>query len=542
MKIALAQVSPGIGDLKSNLLLIQEKIQQAITQGASMIVFPEMCLTGYPALDSLTQPSFVQKSFELLDQLILDSLNHDLCVVLGAPSPSSGIKGIFNSAICFSNGKILAKHDKFLLPNYDVFDDHRYFDSGESITTFSFNNYQFGILICEDSWNHPTEPTIYNTPYSPPSFSEPLDAIFVLQASPFQVPSQRTDQLSSVAKTAKCPVFSVNQVGSYDHIIFDGQSTVISSSGDIHHQLESFKEVQDVVDFPLDPSPSFSTTDDTQRLHQALIRGIQDYVKRSGFTHVLIGLSGGIDSALTCALASQALGPEKVHTISMPSRFSSSETIKAAKDCADLCRVSHEVIPIDNLYKEFAKQLNYDEDALNTPSLAFENVQARIRGTILMTRSNELNSLVLTTGNKSELAIGFCTQYGDMCGALAVIGDLYKSQVYSLSEYINQTNTMIPEFIINVPPSAELKFDQKDSDRLPDYAILDPILKFILEEKKSRQWIINKGFDKDTVDWVLTMIQRNEYKRFQAPPVLKTSAKAFGPGRRYLVTSSQFSD
>ena len=536
MKVACAQINPTIGDFRGNLDKVLSFSRRAKEAGCALAVFPEMCLCGYPPMDLLEQDSFVEENLKTLRTLQGDA-PRGMGIVVGYVdrNRSRPGKGLLNVASLISDGRVLHTQAKTLLPTYDVFDEARWFEPADRRTVVSFAGERIGIAICEDLWWDGENAPGLRYPVDP--IAELLDAgatlIVAPTASPFHAgkPATRLELFSRVGKASGVPVVYVNIVGGNDNLIFDGQSMVTSREGKLIYMGAAFEEELAFVDIaaacPEVPLPA----DAWAQIEGALVLGIRDYVRKCGFTRVHLGLSGGIDSALVATLAVEALGSDKVDVFGLPSRYSSEGSVNDARDLARNLGLTLKLLPIDEIFGSYLTSLAPVFDG-RPPDITEENIQARIRGTLLMAYSNKFNSLLLTTGNKSELAVGYCTLYGDMSGGLAVIGDLLKGQVYGLARSINKRKLIIPEPIFIKAPSAELRPDQTDQDSLPPYEVLDAILEKYLVGNMSAEEIAGNGFAPDLVRSVLRMVDKAEYKRRQAPPVLKVSPKAFGTGRR----------
>ena len=544
MKIACGQIDPTIGDFGGNVEKVVSFAGKAKEAGCALAVFPELCLCGYPPMDLLEYERFVEENLKALRNLQARA-PHGIGIIVGYVdrNRSRPGKALLNVASLLSDGKIIHTQAKTLLPTYDVFDEARWFEAAESRTVVPFAGERLGIAICEDIWWE-TEPAP-GLRYPVDPVAELLDAGATLivspSASPFhpQMPGIRLDLLSRIGATSGVPVVYVNTVGANDNIVFDGQSLVTSADGTLLHVGRAFEEELAVVDtsargpevpLPADPLP---------QIEGALVLGIRDYVRKCGFSRVHLGLSGGIDSALVAVLAVEALGPDKVDVFGLPSRYSSEGSLADARALSDALGTRFRILSIEEIFGSYLRTLAPAFEGKN-PDITEENIQARIRGTLLMAWSNKFNSLLLTTGNKSELATGYCTLYGDMSGGLAVIGDLLKMQVYALARSINARKPLIPEAILTKAPSAELRPDQKDQDSLPPYETLDAILERHLVKNLSVEQIAECGFDTNLVQSVVTMVEKAEYKRRQAPPVLKVSPKAFGTGRRVPIARKLF--
>lgn len=541
MKIALAQINTHIANFDLNKKKIIEYIKSAEEQKAELVVFPELSVCGYPPGDFLGFDSFIEDCEKAIQEIASHCLKTG--VIVGAPyrNTKGAGKKLFNAAYFLHNGTIEKVVCKTLLPNYDIFDEYRYFEPNTAFRLLPFKGHRIALTICEDIWN------IYTPFYT----ANPMDELTKLQpdiminisASPFSYnhKKQREEVLKKNAIKYRIPVMLVNQVGGQTDVIFDGGSTVMGSNGNIIGQLDLFKE--DLRFFELEEVMTSVTHQEqiiqfskTELIYQALLLGIKDYFGKMGFKKAIIGLSGGIDSALVLVLLQHALGKENVKALLLPSMFSSDHSITDAVELAKKLDIEYEIIKISDVFNQY-------EDTLKpyfigtTFNIAEENLQSRIRATLLMAFSNKFGNMLINTSNKSEMAVGYGTLYGDMCGGFSVLGDLYKTEIYELAEFLNKDGIIIPENIITKPPSAELKPDQKDTDSLPPYDILDPILYQYVDKQVSEQEIIALGFEKETVQRVIRMVNANEFKRFQAPPVLRVSDKAFGIGRRMPIVA-----
>ncbi len=534
MKLILAQINPLVGDIEGNTKKIIRLIHQARKKQGDLVIFPEMAVLGYPPRDLLELPLILEKSQKAIEQIAKEST--DLAVLVGciAPNPDRVGKTLYNAAYWLEEGKIRQILHKSLLPFYDVFDETRYFESGTRWETVDFGGMTIGVSVCEDIW---TDPSLWKRPFyqvDPVAQLVGLGSkvLINISASPYCMGKyqQRRQMLEKLARQNQVAVVYVNQVGGNDELIFDGGSMVVDSQGDLVARAPFFKEGLTVVDLQNKPLQNYKEPDELDLLAQALICGLKDYVRKCGFKKAALGLSGGIDSALVAALAVKALGSQNVLGLLLPSRYTSRESIRDALALAKNLKIKTKIIPIHDIHLAYEKKIrkifgNKKQDATE------ENIQARIRGNLLMALSNKEGYLVLSTGNKSELAVGYCTLYGDMSGGLSVIADVPKTDVYELSRRFKS----IPSTILTKAPTAELKLNQKDQDILPPYEVLDGIIKAYVEELKSPEEIVSAGFDKKTVAQVLAMIHRNEYKRRQAAPGLKVTSKAFGMGRRFPI-------
>jgi NAD+ synthase/NAD+ synthase (glutamine-hydrolysing) len=540
VKIALGQINPTIGNFTGNSKKIIESARQALDLGAQMVLFPELAVCGYPPRDLLEKPAFVERSQQVVNEIA--RAVPQITVICGFVSPAKVETGksVMNSAAVLREGSVRFVQSKMLLPTYDVFDESRYFDPAESQKLLPFCGKQFALTICEDAWNdkHFWHRRLYRVDPVDELLNAGGNMVLNISASPFHLGKRelRRQMLETIARDNKVPVVFVNQVGGNDSLVFDGSSMVIAPDGRIVAQAKSFDE--DLILFDTETmrgNMREQTPAGDPSAYAALVLGTRDYVRKCGFRKVILGLSGGIDSALTAAIAVDALGKENVTGIAMPSQYSSEHSIKDARELACKLGIRFEVIPIREIFDQYRTALapifaELPEDVTE------ENIQSRIRGNILMAMSNKFGELVLTTGNKSELGVGYCTLYGDMVGGLAVISDVPKTMVYSLSRYVNSLKPVIPQSTIDKPPSAELRLGQKDSDTLPPYEVLDNILEDFVEDYRTAEQIASeRGYDVKLVRDVVRMIERSEYKRQQAAPGLKVTPKAFGLGRRFPI-------
>ncbi len=537
MKIALIQHNPVIGDFATNSKKILSACKRAESAGATLAILPELAICGYPPQDLLDHKSFLTAHDDALDRLLTQL--PEMTVILGClelrTSDNDG-KKLYNSAFVLQNGKVVQKVQKQLLPTYDVFDEKRWFEPGEQTSGFWVQGIHFGITVCEDIWH--SEIREYQRDPVAELFhgEEQIDCLINISASPFQRDKEnvRLRLFSSICRTYNVPLLYVNQVGGQDSLLFDGGSLAMDASGEVRAKAESF--VEDILLVESESwqgrvaEPSADTS--VAAVHDALVMGIYDYVHKCGFRSVVLGLSGGIDSALTASLAAKALGAENVLGVALPSPYSSDDSMEDALALATNIGMPFEVLPISELFQTFQKTLHPLFAGL-AEDLTEQNLQARIRGNLLMALSNKFGHLLLSTGNKSEMAVGYCTLYGDMNGGLAVLADVPKQLVYELSRYVNRNKEIIPVRTLTKPPTAELKPDQCDQDDLPDYPILDQILELHLEEHMGVEEIVEHGFARELVNDILRRVRLNEYKRKQAPMGLKVTSKAFGYGRRY---------
>ena len=537
MKLALAQINTTVGDFAGNLALIRKAYARGMADGAELVVAPELAITGYPPRDLLLKSGFIEGNLAALTELAQSVGEVGLVVGhVGVNEKHPGRQAV-NAVSLLHHGKVAATRTKTLLPTYDVFDEDRYFEPAPDNTPVEFNGRKLGLTICEDVWND------YSFWADPRYRANPVDGlvkqgaevIVNVSASPWNLGKEgmRREMLASLATNAQRPVVYCNAVGGNDELVFDGGSLALNAQGEVLAAGAQFTEALVAVD--LDGTvQAVSEPQEMALLHDALVLGVQDYLGKCGFRSAVIGLSGGIDSAVTAALAVKALGAENVRGISMPSAYSSQGSLDDSAALAANLGIQYDVIPIHAGFEMMKTSLepifgDRPEDVTE------ENMQARLRGLILMAASNKFGSLVLTTGNKSELAVGYCTLYGDMCGGLAVISDVPKTKVFELAHWINRDEVIIPEATITKPPSAELRPDQKDQDSLPPYEVLDAILERYVVESQSVSEIVTSGFDEATVKRIVRLIDLNEYKRRQAAPGLKVTSKAFGVGRRIPV-------
>jgi NAD+ synthase (glutamine-hydrolysing) len=538
MKILAAQINPTVGDLIGNRKKIVEAIKNGCQNQADIVLFPELALTGYPPEDLLLLPHFIASTAEQLEEIIAATKGIIAIVGLPRPNPHGLEKKLFNSAAIIQDGKLLCYADKILLPTYDIFDERRYFEPGNHVCILNIKGKKIGITICEDLWQHSgfVELTKYRRdPILELKDSKP-DLVLNLSASPFSHSkyNKRFKVCQKIAKTLDCPILLCNQVGANDSVIFDGYSLYTTPDG-MQQAAIGFKEEEMWVDTDSKEKGHIKKRDEWQDLYQALALGVHDYFKKIGFKKACLGLSGGIDSALVACIAVEALGAQNVCALFMPSRFSSLESRRDAELLAKNLEIEFHVISIEEPFESYLKLLTPQFKGLPADATE-ENLQARIRGMILMAFSNKFGHIVLSTGNKSEMAMGYATLYGDMCGGLGVINDVTKGQVNNLSKWINRESEIIPWHTITRAPSAELRPDQKDSDTLPEYEILDNVMQAYIEEHCSAQQISDQfGYSLELVEDLIRRIHQNEYKRRQAPPGLRVSEKAFSVGRRFPI-------
>jgi NAD+ synthase (glutamine-hydrolysing) len=543
MKITLAQLNPVVGDVRGNLAKVVATLERE-HQHSDLIVFPELFLVGYPPRDLLEKPALLRQVQEALACLVgLSARYPDTGILVGAPQPTGRDtgKGLCNCAVLIHRGEVRLRQAKSLLPTYDVFDETRHFDPAGEVRVVPFKDEVLGISVCEDAWYDPE--LWFRRLY-------PLDPIRVeaeggatvlinISASPFQVGKEelRHRLLQPHARKYGVPLVYVNQVGGNDELIFDGRSLALDKAGEAIAVLPGFREAVVTVDLAQPGAPGrYRPEEKIATVYEALVLGLRDYLGKCGFTQAVVGLSGGVDSAVTCCLAAAALGRENVLGVLMPSPYTSRDSIDDSLSLAGNLGVQTRIIPITPIYRSYREALAMPLK-LGEIEVTLENIQARIRGNILMAISNKEGHMVLSTGNKSELAVGYCTLYGDMSGGLGVLADVPKTMVYELAAYLNRGQEIIPAQIIKKAPSAELRPDQKDQDTLPPYDILDRIMNYYLTEGRAYDDIVKLGFEAQTVQWVIRTIDRSEYKRRQAAPGLKITSKAFGMGRRIPIAA-----
>ena len=538
MKIALCQLNYTIADFEGNTSQIIDAIKKAEQNECDLAVFSELSICGYPPDDLLDYAHFIKNCQKAIETIL--PFTQKTAVIIGCPTPNNHSSGraLFNSALLLHEGKTIATRHKTLLPTYDIFDEARYFEPNTSFECIAFKGHKIALTICEDLWDeteflnykqHPLQELVKQNP----------DFIINIAASPYNQykKEQRLKILSDQCKKAQLPLIYVNQVGAHTDVIFDGNSKVINNNGDVVLSLNSFDiDFQTVTIANLPSKVENRSESNIAQIYEALIFGIRNYFQKMGFTKAILGSSGGIDSAVVQALMSEAIGGEKVLAMMMPSEFSSEGSVNDAVQLSKNLNNPYEIIKIAPIFDAFQSSLKtqFEGTAFN---LAEENMQARSRAILLMAMSNKHNYILVNTSNKSEMAVGYTTLYGDMCGSLSIIGDLYKTEVYQLAQYINREQEIIPNEIIYKAPSAELRPNQKDSDSLPEYDLLDKILYEYIENREFAETIIAMGFDTDTVKRIIKLVNNNEFKRFQAPPILRISSKAFGRGRRIPLVS-----
>jgi len=549
MKIALAQLNYHIGNFESNTAKIIEHIQKARTNGADLVVFAELCVCGYPSRDFLEFDEFIDLCEASAQKIAKEC--HGIACIIGLPTPNTRPAGkdLNNSAYFIEEGKVKAVANKALLPNYDIFDEYRYFEPSTEFNCIEFKGHRIALTICEDLWNTIENPLYVTRPMDILITQKP-DVMINIAASPFSYNrnEERIEILRDNAKRYQLPLLYVNNVGAQTELIFDGGSFVFDNTGKLIDEMPYFEESvayytldnKGAITFEHPATLRLEKQSDIEQIHKGIILGIRDYFHKSGFKQAILGLSGGIDSAVVCALAAEALGPKNVMAVLLPSHFSSDHSIKDAEDLVNNLGCLSETIAIKNVTDAFEATLSPQFKGLPF-NIAEENIQSRSRAVLLMAMCNKFGYILLNTSNKSEAAVGYGTLYGDMCGGLSVIGDVFKTQVFELARYINRDKEIIPINSIVKPPSAELRPDQKDTDSLPEYDILDKILKMYVEERQSSAGIIKMGYDEATVHRVIRLVNISEHKRYQTPPILRVSPKAFGMGRRMPIVGKYLS-
>lgn len=545
MKVALAQLDYHIGNFEQNVAKIIASIKRAKEEGAELVAFSELAICGYPPRDFLEFASFIKECEKGIEKIATECVG--IAAIVGGPSVNPDLlgKNLFNSAYFLADGKVQKVLHKSLLPTYDIFDEYRYFEPGKKREIVKYKGHKIAITICEDIWDIEEDPMYILCPMDELAKDKP-DFMVNISASPFDYnhANERRRVVKFNASKYGIPCFYVNHVGAQTELIFDGGSLIANAQGEIADEMAYFEEDFKIYDSEVLKSGHEKYTQEPASkislIHDAIVLGIKDYFRKLGFKQAIVGLSGGIDSAVTVVLAVEALGAENVRVLLMPSQFSSQHSID---DSLELCKnigIQQNIIPIEDIYKSFDKELKpiFGDLPFN---VAEENIQARIRGVLLMAVSNKFGNILLNTSNKSEAAVGYGTLYGDMNGGLSVLGDIYKTEVYELAEYINRSSEVIPRNIITKPPSAELRPNQKDSDSLPEYEDLDEILYHYIEKREGPKEIIAMGYDEQLVLRILRLVNVNEYKRYQTPPMLRVSPKAFGMGRRMPIVGKYLS-
>jgi len=545
MKIAVAQLNFHIGNFEGNVKKMLKAVATAKKQGADIVCFSELATCGYPPRDFLEFDDFIQLADEAVQTLAKAAKG--IAIVVGSPSKNPVVEGkdLYNSVYFLAKGKVQHVQHKTLLPTYDIFDEYRYFEPASEFKIVKYKDKRIALTVCEDIWNIGNDNPMYDICPMDELMPQKPDFMINVSASPFNYnhANNRIHVLKSNVERYKVPIFYINHAGAQTEIVFDGGSLIMSPNGNVFEELPYFKEA--VKTFSLTEVKKGKTSkvqpkNKMKLVHDAIVLGVKDYFGKLGFKKAILGLSGGIDSALTAVLATKALGKDNVRVVLMPSQFSSDHSIKDAEDLAKNLGIQYDIVPIKSVYKSYLKLLKpmFGDLPFN---ITEENIQARIRGMILMAMSNKFGNIVLNTSNKSEAAVGYGTLYGDMCGGLSVIGDLYKTEVFELCRWINRRKEIIPNNTIVKPPSAELRPNQKDSDSLPDYDILDEILFQYIEKTQGPKEIIEMGFDPKLVRRILRLVNINEFKRYQTAPMIRVSSKAFGMGRRMPIVGKYLS-
>ncbi len=546
MKITLAQLNYHIGNFEGNFQSIQKAIEQAKADGADIVLFGELAVCGYPPRDFLEFEDFIKQGQEVVERV--KAISQGIAVVLGAPSVNPVVEGkdLYNSAYFIADGEIKAVVHKTLLPTYDIFDEYRYFEPNTEFKVVEYKGKKIAITICEDIWNIGNENPLYKVCPMDELMPQQPDFMLNLSASPFDYDhaDSRIAVLKANCERYQVPIFYCNHVGSQTEVVFDGGSLIMSPNGSVFDEMTYFEEQSKTYD--LEAVESYNGQDNGQEkdrialIHAAIVLGIKDYFGKLGFKKAILGLSGGIDSAVTLELAARALGSENVRAVLMPSKYSSDHSVNDSIELAENLGCPYDIISIQDVFDQYLTTLGPTFEGTEE-NVTEENIQARIRGNYLMAISNKFGYIVLNTSNKSEAAVGYGTLYGDMCGGISVIGDVYKTDVYALARYANRNGEVMPENIITKPPSAELRPDQKDSDSLPDYDILDKVLFEYIEHRKGPKELVAMGFEKALVDRILRLVNMSEYKRYQTPPMIRISPKAFGMGRRMPIVAKYLS-
>ena len=541
MRIAIAQINYHIGNFEGNFKKMQAAVERAKADRADIVCFSELATVGYPPRDFLMFEDFIEQSEALIEQLC--GLTTDIAIVVGAPTRNPVVEGkdLYNSAYFIADGEVKFVQHKTLLPTYDVFDEYRYFEPASEWGVVEYKGKRIALTVCEDIWNIGNENPLYTICPMDQMMPHRPHLMLNVSASPFSYThaEERLHVLRANCERYQLPIFYINHCGAQTELIFDGGSVVMSPNGKVFTELPYFQE--HLQTFELDDILKNETAQTREKdkitlIHDALVLGIRDYFGKIGFKSAILGLSGGIDSAVVAVLAAEALGADNVRVVLMPSQFSSDHSVNDARQLAKNLGTQYDIIPIEPAYDAYQTMLRshfWGHDF----NIAEENLQARIRGMLLMAFSNKFGNILLNTSNKSEMGVGYGTLYGDLAGGLSVIGDVYKTEVYALARYMNREREIIPENIITKPPSAELRPNQKDSDSLPDYDLLDQILFQYIEREQSPQDIIEQGFDAELVRRVLRLVNLNEFKRYQTAPVLRVSPKAFGMGRRLPIVA-----
>ncbi|HVG23867.1 MAG TPA: NAD+ synthase [Thermoanaerobaculia bacterium] len=534
MKVFIGQINSTVGALTANAGLIRRAYEEGVAAGADVVMVPELAVTGYPPRDLLDRPHFVERALAVRDELV--RMTGDTTLIFGCPIRNAHWCGkpLHNAAIVARNGEVLLEQKKMLLPTYDVFDELRYFEPGDEVHIVEIAGKRVGVSICEDFWfdDEILGQKMYCSNPVDDLARQGAEVLLNISASPFNAGKRRArwQIFSDIATRYHVPLVYVNQVGGNDELLFDGSSIVFDASGQTIFCARAFEEHSTLVQLTGSPCEMVLSLGEEEEIGRGLILGLRDYIRKVGFNDVVIGLSGGIDSALTAAIAAEALGAERVTGIAMPSQFSSQHSIDDARALAENLGIRFHLVPISPIYAPYESAIDelFGEHEFDTTN---ENIQARIRGNILMAWSNRTGAMVLSTGNKSELAVGYCTLYGDMAGGMSLLGDVYKTTVYRVARWMNRERVVIPESTMTKAPSAELRPDQTDQDSLPPYDVLDGILKLYIEEWLEVDAIVERGFDRELVARIVKMVDMAEFKRRQAAPTIRVSSKAFGSGR-----------
>jgi NAD+ synthase (glutamine-hydrolysing) len=543
MRITIAQLNFHIGNFDHNKNLICNSIREAKKENSDLVIFSELSVPGYPPLDLLDRDDFIEKCNLTVSEIARECIG--ITAIVGSPTANNNPEGkkLCNSALVLSEGRIIHRVNKALLPTYDIFDEYRYFEPGRQFMILPFRGVRIAVTICEDLWDEQpfdegrSRKSIYTVSPMDELAKQSPDLVINISASPFSYSNtgRRTTIFAAKARKHRVPIITANQTGANTELIFDGASLVIDREGEIFRRLPFFEEA--LTTFSLDDliegkrGDPVTNPGQVELVHRALVTGIRDYFMKSRLGNCIVGLSGGIDSALCLCLAAESLGPANTRALLMPSRYSSDHSVKDAVELAKRLNVKYDIISIEKPFRAFEEELS-NLFAGRERDVTEENIQARIRALLLMAVSNKFGCILLNTSNKSEAAVGYGTLYGDMAGGLSVLGDVYKTDIYRIAEYINNMRRVIPDNILTKPPSAELRPNQVDTDSLPDYTILDSILYQYIELQRPEEKILGEGIDRDTVSRVIRLINNNEYKRYQSPPVLRISSKSFGSGRR----------
>ncbi len=545
MKIALAQQNYHIGNFEGNLAKMLAAVEAAKNRGADLVCFGELAVCGYPPRDFLEFDDFIRRCYASVDAL--REVSRGIGIIVGSPSRNPVVEGkdLYNSAYFLYDGAVIGVQHKALLPTYDIFDEYRYFEPARAFHTIPFKGKKVALSICEDIWNVGNNNPLYTICPLDEMMPEQPDLIVNISASPFSYDhaAERIRTIRANVERYKTPMFYVNQVGAQTDILFDGGSVVMSPDGNVYDEMPYFEEGLNLYDLDAVAAGGRSAEqpkDKIRLIHDGLVLGIRDYFQKLNFQKAILGLSGGIDSALTAILAARALGAENVRVLLLPSQFSTGHSVDDARQLAENLGIQYDIVAIKPMYEAFEAALQPHFSGLPF-NVTEENIQARVRGTLLMAMSNKFGHILLNTTNKSEMAVGYGTLYGDMCGGLSVLGDVYKTEIYELARYINRKKEIVPQNTIVKPPSAELRPGQKDTDSLPPYEVLDPLLYQYIECRKGPRELVEMGFDEALMKRVLRMVNINEFKREQAAPVLRVSNKGFGMGRRMPIVGKYLS-